>query len=420
MFQQAAHGALGSVGARHNLESSRRKRLQRRGNIRDKPAASNTGSSNPARASSESVTPSCAHTNRSACAVHCVKSTYFFMSARRKEYSSCLLRHNSDASRARSPNAGRRCSSMWNGSMSVPYTSKASTVLEGIGCHARSSAGQHSGFRRGMETRFSGIPSAGANVSNTYQAGPKLLAACWRLLLARRGCRNANRAWGNRDQLDAQRIRIHPQSLPGPVAGVRFAGRRAACGGIGSRRRANAPRGNLDPAQSYSRESASPASAPPGQRFLYATPLPGCWLCAPQFRHRAFPPQSFPSQQEQRIPRQSPIKTAALQGSIRDASARGIAGALIALTNRATGATRTISADAEGVFRLTDLAPGTYLLLAEGDGFEKMTRDGLRLDAGDVVTLELTLAPSTLAAAPASRLPRLPQLGPPSLAVRSR
>jgi hypothetical protein len=43
-----------------------------------------------------------------------------------------------------------------------------------------------------------------------------------------------------------------------------------------------------------------------------------------------------------------------------------------------------------------------------------MTRDGLHVDAGDVVTVELTLAPSPATPAAASRLPRLPELGPPS------
>ncbi|MGH9679219.1 MAG: carboxypeptidase-like regulatory domain-containing protein, partial [Candidatus Acidiferrales bacterium] len=112
-------------------------------------------------------------------------------------------------------------------------------------------------------------------------------------------------------------------------------------------------------------------------------------------------------------------KTAALEGIVQDASGRGIAGALIALTNRATGMTRMLSADADGVFRLTDLAPGTYLLLVEGDGFEKMTRNDLRLDAGDVVTLELTLARSATFAIPRSRLPRMPELGPEAFATEA-
>ena len=92
---------------------------------------------------------------------------------------------------------------------------------------------------------------------------------------------------------------------------------------------------------------------------------------------------------------------------------------MVALTNRATGLTRTVSADADGVFRVRDLVPGSYLLLVQGDGFENFTRDGLQLNAGDVVTLELTLAPSTTEAALASRLPRMPELGPPSPATET-
>ncbi len=126
---------------------------------------------------------------------------------------------------------------------------------------------------------------------------------------------------------------------------------------------------------------------------------------------------AFPPQDEQRIPRQTPRKTAALQGIVRDRAARGIVGALIALTNRATGMTRTLTTNADGVFRWTDLEPGTYLLLARSDGFESFTRDDVRLDADDVVTVELTLSPSAIIAAPASRLPRMPELGPPSPAA---
>lgn len=99
---------------------------------------------------------------------------------------------------------------------------------------------------------------------------------------------------------------------------------------------------------------------------------------------------------------------------MRDAAARGIVGALVALTNRATGMTRTLLTNADGVFRWTDLAPGTYLLLVQSDGFESLTRDDVRLDRGDVVTVELTLSPSAISATPVSRLPRMPELGPPA------
>jgi carboxypeptidase family protein len=108
---------------------------------------------------------------------------------------------------------------------------------------------------------------------------------------------------------------------------------------------------------------------------------------------------------------------AALEGIVQDSAARGIVGAVIALTNRATGLTRTLSTDADGVFRWTDLAPGTYLLLVQSGGFKSLTRDDMKLDAGDVVTLELTLSPSAMSGAPASRLPRMPELGPPAPAI---
>lgn len=128
-----------------------------------------------------------------------------------------------------------------------------------------------------------------------------------------------------------------------------------------------------------------------------------------------FPLPPFPAQNDWRIPRQAARKTAALQGIVRDKSTHAVVGAMIALTNRATGMTRTINADADGVFRLTDLPPGTYLLLVQSDGFQSMTRDDLRLDAADVVTIELTLAPVMIAAAPTSRLPRMAELGPPTI-----
>jgi hypothetical protein len=133
----------------------------------------------------------------------------------------------------------------------------------------------------------------------------------------------------------------------------------------------------------------------------------------------AFSSPAFPTQDEQRIPRQASRKTAALQGAVRDSTNSAVVGAVIALTNRATGATRTIFADADGVFRLVDLAPGSYLLLVQSDGFETMTRDDIQLNADDVVTIDLTLLPSATAAARASRLPRRPELGPPAPAIES-
>jgi hypothetical protein len=103
-----------------------------------------------------------------------------------------------------------------------------------------------------------------------------------------------------------------------------------------------------------------------------------------------------------------------VQGIVREISARGVVGASVTLTDRATGASRTATADADGVFRFLDVPPGSYSLRVENPGFEPLTREDLRLVAGDIVIVEFTLLPSARAAAPASRLPRFPELGPPT------
>jgi hypothetical protein len=129
------------------------------------------------------------------------------------------------------------------------------------------------------------------------------------------------------------------------------------------------------------------------------------------------PLPAFPPQGEQRLPRQVPVKTAAVEGIVRDPASRGVIGALVAVTNRETGMTHTVATNADGVFRWNDLSPGIYLLLAQADGFKKLTRDDLRLDAGALITLELTLSPSPIPASLASRLPRESEFGPPATAA---
>ena len=112
-------------------------------------------------------------------------------------------------------------------------------------------------------------------------------------------------------------------------------------------------------------------------------------------------------------------KTAALQGIVRDGcDARNCR----RLDRPHESRHRNDAYDLDGCGRRIPLdgsRAGNYLLLVQSDGFETLTRDDVRLDAGDVVTVELTLAPSAISAAPASRLPRMPELGPPAPAARS-
>ena len=163
-------------------------------------------------------------------------------------------------------------------------------------------------------------------------------------------------------------------------------------------------------ARSAARRASARAINPPRPAYVLASARIPVWRFA-DVRETALQ-GSQGAQSEQRIPRQLPAKAAALQGVVTDAGSRAIIGAVVAITDRPTGFTRTLSTDAGGVFRWTDLAPGTYLLSVQAEGYEKPTRDDLLLNAGDAVTLELTLSLlPTAASTPASRLPRMPELG---------
>src|SRR5579864_4178572 len=119
------------------------------------------------------------------------------------------------------------------------------------------------------------------------------------------------------------------------------------------------------------------------------------------------------AQDQQRLPRQAATVTAALTGSVHDPDGRPVVGANIALTEHTTGRMTATTDNGDGVFRLLELAPGAYDLRVTATGYETIERDALDLDRGKVVTLELVLHPVATGPAPASRIPRAPELGPP-------
>jgi Carboxypeptidase regulatory-like domain len=118
----------------------------------------------------------------------------------------------------------------------------------------------------------------------------------------------------------------------------------------------------------------------------------------------------------QRLPRQQAANNAALEGMVHDArssaSARPIPGAQITLRALPSGAVHHSIASGEGVFRLFPLSPGHYVLTVESPGYAPFAISDLALNPNEVVTLEISLiSQATLQAS--SRLPRLPELGPP-------
>ncbi|HET8548470.1 MAG TPA: carboxypeptidase-like regulatory domain-containing protein, partial [Bryobacteraceae bacterium] len=83
--------------------------------------------------------------------------------------------------------------------------------------------------------------------------------------------------------------------------------------------------------------------------------------------------------------------TASVFGNITDAQAAIVPGAVVTLTNTATGAARTARSDGSGGFVFTLLPVGSYSLAVEFPGFRKYERRGIVLQANENVRLDVTL-----------------------------
>jgi Carboxypeptidase regulatory-like domain len=93
-----------------------------------------------------------------------------------------------------------------------------------------------------------------------------------------------------------------------------------------------------------------------------------------------------------------------------------VSGASLILRNVATNATTQVSANGEGVFRAFPMLPGDYTLRVHAEGFADFALEKLTLHANEVLTLEISLEPGATVEL-RSRLPRLPELGPPPIGV---
>src|SRR5258706_4827179 len=88
---------------------------------------------------------------------------------------------------------------------------------------------------------------------------------------------------------------------------------------------------------------------------------------------------------------------ATLSGTITDQSGGVVPNANVAILNTATGDTRTVTTNVDGISSAPNLQPGTYSVTATAAGFRKIGANGLTLAVGATQTLNLTMpvAPST-------------------------
>jgi hypothetical protein len=89
--------------------------------------------------------------------------------------------------------------------------------------------------------------------------------------------------------------------------------------------------------------------------------------------------------------------TAAISGSIEDASGTGVRGVAVILKSLETGATRTVTTDDTGDFRALSLPIGPYQVKAEKTGFKTEVRNGVNLVVGQEAVVRLRLEIGDLA-----------------------
>jgi outer membrane receptor protein involved in Fe transport len=84
-------------------------------------------------------------------------------------------------------------------------------------------------------------------------------------------------------------------------------------------------------------------------------------------------------------------QTAQVSGHITDGSGGAVPGAVVTITNLATGVLRTSVANEEGYYAVPLLPPGQYRVEVQMDGFAPVTRDALALVAEQTARLDFTL-----------------------------
>ena len=85
------------------------------------------------------------------------------------------------------------------------------------------------------------------------------------------------------------------------------------------------------------------------------------------------------------------VTTADLVGTIKDNSGAVVPGVKVALTNEATGVSRSATTGDDGNYIFTSLQPGRYTLSAEAPDFSKAVRTNVELQVNQRAEIDLEL-----------------------------
>src|SRR5246127_1916779 len=80
-----------------------------------------------------------------------------------------------------------------------------------------------------------------------------------------------------------------------------------------------------------------------------------------------------------------------VSGTVTDSASRVVGGVQITITNVATGVTRVVTTNDEGVYSAPNLQPGTYEIEFSAKGFRVEKRNGVELTVGAAVVLDFSM-----------------------------
>ncbi|MEM7354995.1 MAG: TonB-dependent receptor [Acidobacteriota bacterium] len=83
--------------------------------------------------------------------------------------------------------------------------------------------------------------------------------------------------------------------------------------------------------------------------------------------------------------------TGTISGTVSDEAGNIVSGATVTITQTATGAVRTLTADGQGRYVAAGLAPGTYTVRTEQADFETAVRRGIEVTLGSHVVIDTAL-----------------------------
>src|SRR5262245_40348803 len=90
------------------------------------------------------------------------------------------------------------------------------------------------------------------------------------------------------------------------------------------------------------------------------------------------------------------VTSGSIGGLVNDDSGAAVPGATVTVTSLETGATRAVTSDNEGRYRIPALQVGRYEVKAELEGFETVLRSGITLTINQEVVVNFQLHPGQL------------------------